>query len=117
METALLVDGINNSGFVALLRSKRSSKIELEPFSNDVVELDLVAKNVRGGPGLSEGQTVDLVDPLALKVTSNGVGLGITSSLDLEGHVGRCLGLDLERGALIVVVLGQQIVRGLAKVL
>ena len=77
----------------------------------------MVAEDVGGGPGLGEGETVNLVGPFALDVTVNGIGLGIAGSLDLEGNVGGGLCLDLERGAVEVVVLAKQVVGRLAKIL
>jgi hypothetical protein len=117
VETRLLVDGVENSGLSALLGSQRGGKVELETLGDETVNLNLVAEDIGGSPGLSEGQAVGLVGPLALNVTVNGIGLGITSSLDLERHVGRCLGLDLERGSGEVIVLAEQVIGGLAEVL
>jgi hypothetical protein len=117
VETRLLEGCVQDSGFTALVGGERGGEVQLETLGDEVVKLDLVAEDVGGGPGLGEGETVDLVGPFTLDVTMDSIGLGIAGSLDLEGDVGGGLGLDLERGAVEVVVPAEQVVGGLAKIL
>ena len=77
----------------------------------------MVAEDVGGGPGLGKGETVDLVGPFALDVAMDDIRLGIAGSLNLEGNVGGGLGLHLERGTVEVVILAEQVVGRLAKIL
>lgn len=117
MKARLLVGRVEDSSLGALVGGEGGGKIKLEALSNKVVKLNLVAEDVGGGPGLGQGKTVDLVSPLALDVSSDEVRLGVTVSSDLEGDVGGSLGLDLKGGAVEVVVLSEQVVGGLSKVL
>jgi hypothetical protein len=117
VETRLLVGCVQDGAFAAIGGGERGGEVKLETFGDEVVELDLVTEDVGGGPGLGEGETMNLVGPFALDVTVDGIGLGIAGSLDLEGDVGGSLGLDLERGAVEVVVLAEQVVGRLAKIL
>ena len=107
METRLLVSRVQDSAFAALVGGERGGEVKLETLGDKVVKLDLVAEDVGGGPGLGEGETVNLVGPFTLDVTMDSIGLGIAGSLDLEGNVGGGLGLDLERGAVEMVVLAE----------
>jgi hypothetical protein len=117
VEARLFVDGVQDGGFAALVGGERGGEVKLEALGDEVVELDLVAEDVGGGPGLGEGKTVDLVGPFALDVTVDGVGLGVAVTLDLEGDVGGGLGLDLKGSTMEMVILAEQVVGGLAKIL
>ena len=117
VETRLLKRCVQDGGFAALVGGERGGEVKFETFGDEVVELYLVAEDVGGGPGLGEGETVDLVGPFALDVTVDDIRLGIAGSLDLEGDVGGRLGLDLERGTVEVVILAEQVVGRLAKIL
>jgi hypothetical protein len=48
------------------LRVENGGSLELEAVSDQVLELDLGADNVGGGPGLSEGKAVTFVGIFAL---------------------------------------------------
>lgn len=91
--------------------------VELEALGDLVLELDLGAERVRGGPGLGEGEAVDLVGVLALQVASDDRRFRVAVSVDLERDIGRGASLDLEGSASEVVVLAKEIVGGLSKVL
>ena len=117
METALLVDGAEDGGLGTLLGGERGGEVKLETLGNLVLELDGVAEDVGGGPGLGDGEAVGLVGPLTLEVTGDDVGLAVLVACDLEGDVGRGDGLDLEGGAVEGVLLVQEVIGGLAKVL
>lgn len=117
MESGLLVYRGEDSGLGALLRCQRGGKIDLEAVGDLVVNLNLVAKDVGGGPGLGESQTMLAVGPLALDVTSDKVGLRVARTANFEGDVRRSLGFDFERCSMEMIVLGQQVVGGLAKIL
>lgn len=105
METRLLIRRVKNGGLRTLLGGERRGEIEFEALGEEVVKFDLVAEDVGGCPGLGQSQAVDFVSPLALNVTSNGLGLVVADTGDLECHVGRGLGLDLKGSAVEVVVL------------
>ena len=75
METRLLVDRVDDSGLVALLRGQSSVEVDFKALGDLVLNLDLVAKDVGGGPGLGEGQTVSLVGKLGLNVAVDDVRL------------------------------------------
>jgi len=117
VDTRLLVGAVEDSGLVALVGGQRGLEVELKAFDDSVVELNLVLEDVGGGPGLGEGEAMSLVGPLALNITSNGVRLGVLGSSNLEGDIGRGLGLDLERGTLEMVVLAKEVVGRLSEVL
>ena len=91
--------------------------VELEALGDLVLELDLVAERVVGGPGLSDGQAVGLIGVLALEVTRDVRRFRVTVSIDLEGDVRGSRGFNLEGGAAEVIVLAEKVIGGLAKVL
>lgn len=117
MEAALLVDGAEDGGLGTLLGGEGGGEVELETLGDLVLELDGVAEDVGGGPGLGDGEAVGLVGPLALDVAGDDVGLAVLVAGDLEGDVGGGDGLDLERGAVEGVLLVQEVIGGLAEVL
>lgn len=75
METRLLVDRVDDSGLVALLRGQGSVEVDFKALGDLVLNLDLVTEDVGGGPGLGEGQTVGLVGKLGLDVAVDGICL------------------------------------------
>jgi len=75
MEARLLVDRVDNSGLVALLRGQSSGEVKFKALGDLVLNLDLVTEDVGGGPGLGEGQTMGLVGPLGLNVAVDDVCL------------------------------------------
>ncbi len=105
MKARLLVRRVKNGSLRAFLWSERRGEIKLKAFGKEVVKLDLVAEDVGRCPGLGQSQAMDFVAPLALNVTSDGFGLVVADTGDLECHVGRGLGLDLKGSAIEVVVL------------
>jgi hypothetical protein len=116
VETRLLVDGMEESGFMTLLREQRSAQIKLETLSNLVLQLHLRFENIGGSPGLGEDEAVLEVGVLGLDVPNDGVGFGL-ATLDFEGHTGWRLGLDLKRGTVEMVVLAKKVIGGLAEIL
>lgn len=117
VQSRLLVGGVEDSSLGAFVGGEGGGKVKLEALGKEVVNLDLVAKDVGGGPGLGQGESVDFVGPLALDVTGDKVGFVVAGTGDLEGDIGRGLGLDLKRGAVEVVVLSKEVVGGLAEIL
>jgi hypothetical protein len=75
------------------VQRKYSTRGKRRTLGDLVLELNLSLEDVGGGPGLSEGDAVLGVDVLALDVTSDGVGLGVAGSSDLEGDVVGSAGL------------------------
>ena len=75
METRLLVDRVDDSGLVALLRRQSSVEVDFKALSDLVLNLDLVAEDVGGGPGLGEGQAMGLVGKLGLNIAVDDVRL------------------------------------------
>jgi hypothetical protein len=63
---------------------RRKEKGRKRTLSELVLELNLGLEDVGGGPGLGEGNAVLGVDVLALEVTSDGAGLGVTVTGDAE---------------------------------
>ncbi len=68
-------------------------------------------------PGLSNGQTVGLVGVLALEITKDVRRFRVTISVHLEGDVRGSGGFNLKRGTIEVVVLAEEVIGGLAKIL
>jgi hypothetical protein len=73
VKTRLLIDSMEGSTLVVLLRVQRSVQIKLETLSELVLELHLGFEDVGGGPGLGEGEAVLGVDVLGLDVPSDNV--------------------------------------------
>jgi hypothetical protein len=117
VESRLLVGSVEDSSLGALVGGEGGGKVKLEALGNEVVNFNLIAQDVGGGPGLGQGESVDFVGPLSLNVTSDEVGFVVAGTSDLEGDIGRGLGLDLKRGAVVVVVLGEEVGGGLAEIL
>lgn len=117
VEAWLLVSGREESVLGLLVWQQGRDELELETLGNVVLELNVVAENVGGGPGLSQGKAVLAVVELGLEVTVDVSGLGVSETGDLEGDAVGGLGLDLERGAVDVVVLVEEVTGGLAEVL
>lgn len=117
METRLLVDASQQSGLRAAVGREGSVQIDLEALGDLVLELELGAERVGGGPTLGEDDTVLLVDVLALEVAGDERRLGVARAANLEGDIGGSVGLDLERGSVDGEVLTEEVVGGLSKVL
>lgn len=82
-----------------------------------VLEFDVCAEDVRGGPGLGDCETMLAVRPLGLNVAGYDFRLGVTVSGSLEGYAGRGSSFYFEAGTLERVILAEQVVRGLSEVL
>lgn len=117
MQAGLLVDNVEERVLRALVGEENGAEIELKALCDLVIELDGRAERVGGRPGLSEGEPVRLVRVLSLNVAVDSGSFGVTGAGDLEGDVGGRRSLDLERGAVEVVVLSEEVVGGLAEVL
>jgi hypothetical protein len=66
VQTGLLVGSAKKHRLAVFLRVENGGGLELEAVSDLVLELDLGADNVGGGPGLSEGKAVTFVGIFAL---------------------------------------------------
>ena len=64
-----------------------------------VLELDVVSQGVGSRPGLSQGKAILSVFELGLEVTTDGTGLGVSETIDLEGDSVGGPGLDFESRA------------------
>ena len=117
VEAWLLVDGACERRLTAALREKRGLDVELQALCDVVLQLELGLEDVGRGPRLGEDDALGCVDVLALDVAVDVGGLGVAQAGDLEGDVGRGLGLDLELGAVDWEVLREEVVGGLAEVL
>jgi len=117
VDARLLVDSVKESSLVALVRVKAGVQVKLDTLGNLVVNFNLTAKDVAGGPSLGDGEPMLEVNVFCLNVSINEVGLGVTESSSLEGDTVGSLGLDLKGGTVEVVVLAEEVVGGLAKVL
>ena len=112
----MLVDSVEECRLLAFLREQRSSQVELETLGNLIVKFDLGLEDIRGCPSLSKNETVLEVGVLSLDITADGRVFLLTAS-DLEGHTGRCLGLNLEGGSVEWIVLPKEVIGGLAEIL
>ena len=91
----LLVCRAEEHRLCVLLREERGGGVELEALGDLVLELDLGAERVVGGPGLSDGQAVGFVGVFALEVAGDVGRFCVTDAVDLEGNVRRGGGFDL----------------------
>jgi hypothetical protein len=71
VKARLLVGGAEEDRLCVLVRVESGGGVELEAFGDLVLELDLGAERVMGGPGLSDGQAVVLVRVFALEVAGD----------------------------------------------
>jgi len=71
VEAWLLVGRAEVHRLCALVRVERGGGVELEALGDLVLELDLSAERVVGGPGLGDGETVGLVGVFALEVAGD----------------------------------------------
>lgn len=109
VETRLLVDGIEESRLLTLLREQRSAQIKLKTLGNLVLKLNLRFEYVGCGPGLCEDEAVLEVGVLRLNVPGDGIRL-VLATLDFEGHAGGGLCLNLQRGSVEMVILAKKII-------
>ena len=117
MKARLLIGRTEEERLCMLLWVENGGSLELEALGDLVLELDLVAERVGGVPCLGDGQAVGLVRVLALEVTKDVRRFRVTVSVNLEGDVRGGRGFNLERGAVEVVVLAEEVIGGLAEVL
>ena len=117
MDTGLFVDSVEQGRLVSSLGCQRGGKVEFQALGKIVVELELRLEDVGGGPGFGQNEAVLVVGVLGLDVTGDALRLGVAQTRDLEGDVGGGLGLDFQRGSEDGVVLGEQVVGRLSKVL
>lgn len=96
VSTRLLISGAKDSRLGAFVGVKTSVEFEFQALGDLVLELDVGAEEISGGPGLSEGDSVFGVRVFGLDVTVDDVGFRVSVAGDFEGHVGWGLGLDLE---------------------
>jgi hypothetical protein len=85
VEAELLVLDTDLGVLLALGGKEASGNIELQALSELVLELDLGGKDVAGGPGLGDGQTVLEVDVLGLELTVDGSRLVVLVTENVEG--------------------------------
>jgi hypothetical protein len=111
VQTRLLIAGVQDGGFCAFVGGQGGRKIKFETLDNEVVEFDLVAEDIGGGPCLCQGESVDFVSPLSFNVAIYSIRLGVTNSLDLEGNIGRRLCLDFKGCSIEWIILGEQVIR------
>lgn len=71
MKARLLIGRAEEHRLCVLVRVKSAGGVELKALSDLVLELDLGAERVGGGPGLSDSQAVALVRVLALEVAGD----------------------------------------------
>lgn len=117
MHTRLLVDSIDECRLGALLRVEDAGHVELEALGDLVLELELSAEGVGGGPGLGDDETLLIVGILGLQVAIDCGRARIARATDAEGDAGGGFGLDFKRGAEDGEVLAQEVVGALAEVL
>ena len=91
----LLVGRAEEHRLCVLIRVKGGGGVELEALGYLVLELNLGAERIVGGPGLSDGQAVNLVRVFALEVAGDVGRFRITDTVDLEGDVRGGGGFDL----------------------
>ena len=85
VEAQLLVVDANLGVLLALGGEETSDNIQLQTLGDLVLELDLGGKEVTGGPGLSDGQTVLEVDVLGLELTVDVARLAVLVTENVEG--------------------------------
>ena len=89
MKARLFIGRTEEDRLCALLGVKSGSSVELEALGDLVLELDLGAERVVGGPGLSDGEAVGFVVVFALDVAGDVARFGVTGPVDFEGDVRR----------------------------
>jgi hypothetical protein len=95
VKARLLVGRAEKHRLCVLVRVERGGGIELEAFGDLVLEFDLGAERIVGGPGLSDGQAMGLVRVFALEVAGDVGRFRVTATVDLEGDVRGGRGFDL----------------------
>lgn len=115
VDARLAVDG-GDVGRLALGRGEEVTlDVELEALGDLVLELDLGLQDVRGGPGLGEGDAVLDVGVLGLEVAGDGGRLGIAETGDLERDAVRRAGLGAVQVGVSSGELCVQAVQGSAR--
>lgn len=117
MQTRLLVDGVDQGGFLALLREKSGRHVELQALCDLVLQLELGSQNIRGGPCLGEDEAVFGICVFCLDIAVDGRGLGVANTSNLESDIGRGPGANFERGSENGEILAEQVVGALPEIL
>lgn len=119
VQAGLLVNSVDKSRsrLGTLLWEKNAGNVELEALGELVLELELGAESVRGGPDLGGDDTLLVVGVLGLNVGVDDGAIRGTVTGNTEGNTGGGLGLHLEGCTENGVILGEQVIRALAKVL
>ena len=73
VKTRLLIDSMEDSGLMVLIRVQRSVQIKLEALSELVLDLHLGFEDVGRGPGLGEGEAVLGVNVFGLNIPDDSV--------------------------------------------
>jgi hypothetical protein len=114
VETRLFVGGLNHSGLDVLFRLEGSVQFDLESLGNCVFELQVALENVKGGPGLGDGEAMLFVGELGLELTRRVSTLVVTG--DLESNV-IGPGVDFNGVGGERVIFPQKVFGGLSEVL
>lgn len=117
MQTGLLVGSGDASRLAAAVGGETGAHVKLETLSKVILGLELGADEVRGCPGLRQDEAVGLVGVLGLDVAIDELGLLVVPARDFEGNVRWRGSLDLKADGAEGVVLCQQVVGGLSKIL
>lgn len=117
VDTRLLVDDVEQSRFVSSVGCQRGGKVKFQSLCKVVLEFELGLENVGSCPGFGEDKAILVVRVLGFDITGDGLRLGVPQTSDLEGNIGGSLGLDFQGSSEDGIVLGQQVIGRLSKVL
>lgn len=91
--------------------------IDFEALGNLVIDLEETTEDIGGSPSLGEGQAVFAIGILCFELAGDGIRLVVTITRDFEGNIGWGLGLDLQECSGERVILLEQVIGGLSKIL
>jgi len=117
VDTRLLVDDVEQSRFVSSVGCQCGGEVKFQSLCKVVLEFELGLENVGGCPGFGEDKAILVVRVLGFDITGDGLRLGVPQTSDLEGNIGGSLGLNFQRSSEDGIVLGQQVIGRLSKVL